>query len=130
MFIFTRYAALQSTLAFLQLLNSLAFVYILVGVTIRTYRQILNSKVYTDSIMIRPVPAVWEFHTYANPPIQSIKGYSRIPIFSICGNTSMFSKFYPVQLLFISFPAGRKSFKFNMRITKLYLDIILIEFRH
>ena len=38
----------------------------------------------------------------------------------------MFSKFYPVQLLFISFPAERKSFKFNMRITKLYLDIILI----
>lgn len=37
---------------------------------------------------------------------------------------------YPIYFLLICFPAGRKSFKLNVGITELYLNIILIELRH
>ena len=38
-------------------------------------------------------------------------------------------KSYPVQLLFVRFPAGRKSLKFNVSVTKLYFNVVLIKFR-
>ena len=47
----------------------------------------------------------------------------------VTGNVS--SKNPPeIISLFISFPARRKSFKLNMSIAELYLNIILIELRH
>ena len=47
-------------------------------------------KFYADSVIIKCFPAVRKFYTYTDPPVQSVKGYSRIHIFSICRNPSMF----------------------------------------
>ena len=66
----------------------------------------------------------------ANSSWDPSKGYSRVHIFSICRNTSMFCKSYPIHFLFICFPAGRKAFKFNVCITEAYLNVVLIELRH
>ena len=42
----------------------------------------------------------------------------------------MFCKSYPIPFLLICLPAGRKAFKFNVGITELYLNVVLIELRH
>ena len=83
-----------------------------------------------NSILIKCFLTVRKFYTYTDPPVQSVKGYSRIHIFSICRNTSMFCKSYPIHFLFVGFPAGGKAFKFNMGITESYLNVVLIELRH
>ena len=43
--------------------------------------QIFDSQIYADSVIIKYFPAVRKFYTYADPPVQSVKGYSRVHIF-------------------------------------------------
>ena len=113
-----------------QFLYFLTLIDVLILSSIRADSQIFDSQVYADSVIIKCFPAVRKFYTYTDPPVQSVKGYSRIHIFNICWNTSMFCKSYPIHFLLICFPAGRKAFKLNVGITELYLNIVLIELRH
>ena len=70
------YAVICVSVFLISLLSDLIDVLILSP--IRADSQIFDSQVYADSVIIKCFPAVRKFYTYADPPVQSVKGYSRI----------------------------------------------------